>query len=243
MGGRYKTIGKRRFVLQEEYLSVVGAVIRRLRKEKKWSQGQLAKETGVSQEVISVAENGNGISLETLRHVAFALGARLSALMKFTETEKQTILGTPPAIALISRQEFLRGFGIVLGQIRTANLGLSQSRLAKKCDVLQEVISNAEHGKGISLESLRRIAFGLNKKPSALILLVETILGESPEVQLDHHCGAEKKPRPREADLDDGRLGRRSPCTCQGDIVQPDFYRPSQSDGLFSCQKKLFMVK
>lgn len=54
----------------------VGAVIREMRHDMKWSQAKLAKESGVSTGQVSIIEQGQNLSVVTLFKIARALNVK-----------------------------------------------------------------------------------------------------------------------------------------------------------------------
>jgi len=59
-----------------------GNQIKKLRKEKGWTQDELGKRAGVNQRTISQIELNKGTSLATLTLLAEALGTNLADLLK-----------------------------------------------------------------------------------------------------------------------------------------------------------------
>ncbi|QYH39538.1 helix-turn-helix transcriptional regulator [Algoriphagus sp. NBT04N3] len=59
-----------------------GIIITNLRKEKNWSQGKLAEESGVSREMIGKYERGDAVpSIEAAKKIADAFGVSLDYLV------------------------------------------------------------------------------------------------------------------------------------------------------------------
>lgn len=64
----------------------IGNIIRRIRKQKGWSQSDLGKKAGVRQETVSVIENGSPTAkLETILALLAALD------LEFQVSEKETV--------------------------------------------------------------------------------------------------------------------------------------------------------
>ncbi len=77
----------------------IGVIVRRYREHKRLTQAQLAKSANVTQAEISYIESGKRSHLKTLDHVAFALGMRLSEMMRRAED-----IGTGKAVAKQTRE-------------------------------------------------------------------------------------------------------------------------------------------
>jgi transcriptional regulator with XRE-family HTH domain len=74
---------KERAMSTQVLVEVDGQKIRRLRKQRVWLIGDLAKESGVHRNIISKLENDNGGAYpETIRKLAEALGVEPRELVK-----------------------------------------------------------------------------------------------------------------------------------------------------------------
>jgi len=76
----------------EEFRKAVGAVIRQLRKKTlRLTQIKLARLVGITQASLCLIENGRRVGrMETLWHIAFAMGMNLSALVAAAEQLAET---------------------------------------------------------------------------------------------------------------------------------------------------------
>lgn len=81
---------------------MLGDTLRKLRKERKWSQKVLSEKSGVNQGFISEIESGKKTpGLDTLRALSHALGTSISFLTDDVETPPS---GAPPPTAIAEEQ-------------------------------------------------------------------------------------------------------------------------------------------
>lgn len=75
---------------KKEYFILLGKNLQRLRKQKKWSQQQLANECDVDRAKISDIERANeDFHFNTILELCIALNIEPKELLDFTELEKQ----------------------------------------------------------------------------------------------------------------------------------------------------------
>lgn len=111
--------------------------LKALRKEKGWTQPELAKEVGVSQASVSYWERKNLVPPEYLPLVSKALGVAESVL---AQSDDETTAFEEPG-----HKETQKFLGEALRAIRTAK-GYSQVVIAEGCGVSIPAVSNWERG-------------------------------------------------------------------------------------------------
>ena len=135
----------------ESYIDQLGRGIRKLRKQKKWTQGELAARSGVDRATISQLENGKGNpSAQLIESLANAL-----------ET-------TVPGLFVASRKSFRKRDQDLINYVgaavsaRRLELGLTRKELADRAGFLPQYISTTENCRRLpTVENLYKLAQAL----------------------------------------------------------------------------------
>ncbi|WP_170565962.1 helix-turn-helix domain-containing protein [Ruegeria atlantica] len=140
-------------------LQIIGRSIRRLRKERKLSQTQLAELADVGLMTISLLENGaNNPRFSTIEALANALNTKVAALCSAdpaTSHRTDEALKKTVGKNVLARREFL---------------GLSRKEAAERVDLIQQNFSTVENCTSLpKLGNLLQIAQALEVQPSWLL--------------------------------------------------------------------------
>jgi transcriptional regulator with XRE-family HTH domain len=145
-----------------EQLAAFGRRLRGIRTDRRWSQRELGNCAGMQRSQISEIEHGKNVTLDALWRVAEAFYLHWADLV-----DDRADAELPDQIPIPFERQ-LADFGQRTYQARRLQR-ISQPVLATRTGVSHAVISEVEHGANTTLDTLFRLAAGLNVHAAVLL--------------------------------------------------------------------------